>query len=154
MKTAAWKYAHQSQLLLDGTFGICNSRMLLFIALGVDGFGKGIPLAFFLFSAPTGSRATHTGYDSTILQQLLKAWKQLLGSQGGMAFTPFIAITDTDTKERAALSMVWPDIWLLLCKFHLRQCWSNRRKKLLRFSATFNFPKKQVLAQLKCLEEE
>ena len=154
MKTAAWKYAHQSQLILDGTFGICNSRMLLFIALGVDGFGKGIPLAFFLFSAPTRSQATHAGYDSSILEKLLNAWKQSLGSQSGMAFTPFIAITDTDTKERAALSMVWLDIWLLLCKFHLRQCWSNRFKKLLRVGATFNFPKKQVLAQLKCLEEE
>ena len=82
MKTTAWKYAHRNQLILDGTFGICNSRMLLFIALGVDGFGKGIPLACFLFSAPTGSQATHhAGYDSTILEKILKAWKQSLGSR-------------------------------------------------------------------------
>ncbi|KAJ7116155.1 hypothetical protein C8R43DRAFT_824503, partial [Mycena crocata] len=38
--------------------------------------------------------------------------------------------TDTDTKERGALIDVWPNIWLLLCKFHLRQCWTNKRKAL------------------------
>ena len=43
---------------------------------------------------------------------------------------PFVAITDTDTKERGALQAVWPGIWLLLCKFHVRQCWTNRRKSL------------------------
>ena len=36
MKNAAWKHAHQGQLIMASTFGICSSRVLLFIALGVD----------------------------------------------------------------------------------------------------------------------
>lgn len=36
MKTAAWEYAHQKQLILDGTFRICDQRVLLFTALGVN----------------------------------------------------------------------------------------------------------------------
>ena len=36
MNTAAWKYTHCSQLVLDGTFGICTLRLLLFIALAQD----------------------------------------------------------------------------------------------------------------------
>ena len=33
---ATWKYAHRKQIILDGTFGVCLSHMLLFIAIGVD----------------------------------------------------------------------------------------------------------------------
>ena len=129
MKAAAWKYVHQKQLILDGTFGICDSRVLLFIALGVDEENKGVPLAFFLFSAPSGNQATHAGYDTTILHELLVAWRDSLGKDShGILFAPLVAITDTDTKEWAALTMTWPNIWLLLCKFHIRQCWSNCRK--------------------------
>lgn len=120
MKVAAWKYTHHGQLILDGTFGVCDSRLLLFIVLRVDEAGKGVPLAFFLFSAPTGSRATHAGYDTTILIELRVSWKESLGSHNGQIFTPRVAITDTDTKECGALTMVWPEIWLILCKFHVR----------------------------------
>ena len=28
MKAAAWKYGSQSQIMLDGTFGICDKRLL------------------------------------------------------------------------------------------------------------------------------
>jgi hypothetical protein len=125
MKEAVWKYAHQKQLILDGTFGMCDSCILLFIALGVDVAGKSVPLAFFLFSAPTGSHATHAGYDTAILHELIGAWKVSLGSRNGIAFTPHVAITDMDTNECAALSLVWPDICLILCKFHICQCWMN-----------------------------
>jgi hypothetical protein len=103
MKQAAWKYSHRGQLILDGTFGICDRRVLLFIALGVDEARKGVPLAFFLFSAPTRNKATHAGYDTSILVEVLNAWKNSLGSQNGVPFTPDVAITDTDTKERGAL---------------------------------------------------
>ncbi|KIJ36146.1 hypothetical protein M422DRAFT_261473 [Sphaerobolus stellatus SS14] len=95
-----WKYTHQKQLILDGTFGICDRRVLLFIALGVDENNKGVPLAFFLFSAPTGNRATHAGYDTDILHELLVQWQDSLGKKDGVAFAPCVAITDTDTKER------------------------------------------------------
>ncbi|KAF8589785.1 hypothetical protein K439DRAFT_1612485 [Ramaria rubella] len=136
MKNAAWKYVHHKQVILDGTFGICDRRVLLFIALGVDEYHKGIPLAFFLFSAPTGNKATQAGYDTSILYHLLKSWRNSLGSQDGILFEPHVAITDTDTKERGAL------------------CWTNRHKKALQTGQTFNFPKQQVLARLRALEDQ
>lgn len=152
MKQAGWKYVHEKQLILDGTFGLCDRRLLLFIALGVDDSGRGVPVAFFLFSAPTGNRATHAGYDTTVLTELLAAWKSSLGNKNGIPFAPKVAITDTDTKERGALSKVWPSIWLLLCKFHVRQCWTNKRKSLLKLGNTPNYAKQQVHSRLKLLE--
>ena len=67
MDEATWKYAHGKQIIVNGTFGVCLSHMLLFIAMGVDEDGKGVPLALFLFSAPMGNRATHAGYNQEIL---------------------------------------------------------------------------------------
>lgn len=131
MDAAAWKYAHGKQLILDGTFGVCSSRLLLFITMGIDEDGKGVPLALFLFSAPTGNEATHAGYNREILRELLSSWKSHLSKGQTTFFCPLVVITDTDTKERGALRDVWPSIWLLLCRFHLRQCWTNRRKKLM-----------------------
>ena len=153
MKNAAWEYVHHGQVVLDGTFGVCSSRLLLFIALGVDGDGNGVPIAFFLFSAPTGNRATHAGYNTAILQKLLHQWKTHLGQKNGLEFAPFVAITDTDTKERGALLNVWPEIILLLCKFHLRQCWTNNRKKALHGGGE-EFWKNHVREQLRGLEVE
>lgn len=42
-----------------------------------------------------------------------------------------IGMTDTDLKERNALVAVWPDIVLLLCIFHMSQCWKNKLNQLL-----------------------
>jgi hypothetical protein len=128
MDAAAWKYAHGSQIILDGTFGVCSSRLLLFIA--IDEEGKGVPLAFFLFSAPSGNRATHAGYNWEILRELLGKWKAHLSKGCSCIFTPLIAITDTDTKERGALQDIRGNIWLLLCRYYIRSCWTNRRKVL------------------------
>lgn len=130
MDTSAWKYGHKSQIILDGTFGVCSTRLLLFIIMAVDEKGRGVPLAMLLFSAPTGSRATHAGYNTDILAELIGEWKSHLGQQNNDPFCPFAAITDTDTKERLALVRLWPPIILLLCQFHVRQCWTNKRKKL------------------------
>jgi hypothetical protein len=152
MENAAWKYGHHSQIVLDGTFGVCSTRMLLFIALVIDAEGLGLPIAFFLFSAPTGSRATHAGYNTEILRELLSQWRAHLSRGKDVAFKPFVAITDTDTKERGALLSVWPNICLLLCKFHLRQCWTNRRKKVLNSVGSTAFWKDHVRGRLKVLE--
>jgi len=153
MDTAAWKYAYASQLVLDGTFGVCTSRLLLFIALARDEEGKGVPIALFLFSAPTGNRATHAGYNTAILRELLSCWKVHLSSGSDKPFAPYVAITDTDTKERGALLDVWPNICLLICRFHLRQCWTNYRKSALR-SGGSDFWKDQVRSTLASLEVE
>ncbi|KAJ3855966.1 hypothetical protein EV368DRAFT_79123 [Lentinula lateritia] len=134
MDKCAHKYAHHSQLVLDGTFGVCSSRLLLFIALAVDENNKGMPVALFLFSAETGAKATHASYNTTILEKLIRSWKLHLETEFG-SFEPYSAITDTNTKERGALIRIWPQIVLLICKFHLRQCWTNHRKKILKCRA-------------------
>ncbi|KAJ3729336.1 hypothetical protein C8R42DRAFT_558864, partial [Lentinula raphanica] len=130
MDQAALELIHHSQLIVDGTFGVCSQRILLFIAMGVDRANKGVPVAFFLFSAPTGNRATHAGYNTEILAELFSAWNRHLSAKFNVSFEPYSALTDTDTKERGAILSVWPSATLLICKFHLRQCWTNNRKKL------------------------
>ncbi|KAF7293435.1 SWIM-type domain-containing protein [Mycena indigotica] len=61
MEEAAWRYGHEGQLLLDGTFGVTNSPLLPFIVMVVDEANKGIPVAFLLFSAPTGNQQSSAG---------------------------------------------------------------------------------------------
>lgn len=151
MRDAGWKYCDQKQLILDGTFGVCTSRLLLWIAMGVDNVGHGIPVAMFLFSAPSGNRATHAGYDTAILTELLTEWKTWMGTRIDHEFTPCVGMTDTDTKERAALLKVWPDIILLLCKFHVRQCWTNKRNTL--FNKLSAFWRSYVEGRARTLEE-
>ncbi|KAJ7197982.1 hypothetical protein GGX14DRAFT_573824 [Mycena pura] len=119
MEDAAWKYGHKGQLLLDGTFGVTDSRLLLFIVMVIDKERKGVPAAFLIFSAPTGNQQSSAGYDTTLLA-------------ARTAFTPCTAITDTDLKERGALLAVFIGIWLLICRFHLKQCWRNHRSQLLK----------------------
>ena len=134
MRKAAWKYCHKQQLVLDGTFGLCSSRLLLWIAMGVDESRSGVPVALFLFSASTGAKATHASYNTKILSELLGRWRDWMNESPpslGASFQPAAAMTDTDMKERGALLKTWPEIFLLLCKFHLRQCWTNKRKGLL-----------------------
>ncbi|KZP03334.1 hypothetical protein FIBSPDRAFT_769092, partial [Athelia psychrophila] len=36
MDNAAWCYVHGGQLILDGTFEVCSSRLFLFIAMAID----------------------------------------------------------------------------------------------------------------------
>lgn len=153
MNEAAWKYGHQSQIILDGTFGVCSSRMLLFISMAIDEEGKGVPLAFFLFSAPTGTKATHAGYNTAVLRELITQWRDQLSRNKPFLFTPLVAISDCDTRERTALQDVWPQIWLLLCKFHLRQCWTNKRKAL-KLTNGGDFWKEYINGQLLSLEAQ
>jgi MULE transposase domain len=119
MTVVVWKYVHKQQLILDGTFGLCTARLLVWIAMGVDENNHGVPVALFLFSAPTGVNATHAGYDTNILTKLLSKWKESFDIEDGVMFGPYVTITDTDTKERSALIKTWPTIKLLLCKYHL-----------------------------------
>ncbi|KAL0565187.1 hypothetical protein V5O48_016843 [Marasmius crinis-equi] len=116
MRESTWKYAHNSQLILDGTFGVCNRKLLLFIAMGVDEEKKGVPLAFMFFSVPSQNQFT----------------KASLGTCSAQPFDIRVAITDTDLKECGALLNVFLDVWLLICKFHLRQSWQNQQNKALK----------------------
>ncbi|OJT03174.1 hypothetical protein TRAPUB_6250, partial [Trametes pubescens] len=148
MKAAAWKYSHESQLLLDGTFGLCDSKVLLFILMGVDEKQRGVPLAFLMFSAPSGNQQTSSGYNTAILTKLLSQWKTSLGTRNGQAFAPHVAITDTDPKERGALLHVFPDIWLLICKFHLRQAWRNHRSRVIKGTTATHIDIRSHMQQL------
>ncbi|KAF9783905.1 hypothetical protein BJ322DRAFT_972992, partial [Thelephora terrestris] len=114
MRSAAVQFVHKRQLILDGTFGLSASRLLVWIAMGVNEGNHGVPVAIFLFSAPSGAKATHAGYDTAILTKLLSKWK---GSFAPGKLEPTVATTDTDTKERGVLISVWPEITLLLCRF-------------------------------------
>ena len=131
MNDASWKYAHHSYILLDGTFGICNKKMLLFIVMGVDAANRGIPLAFFLLSAPSDNQKTSAGYDTDVLERMLCKWRESFGTRNDEAFNVFVAIKDTGLAERGTLR-VPPRISLLICKFHLHQSWKNYRARSLR----------------------
>ena len=78
MKDAAWSYTHKSQLILDGMFGVCDKKILLFIAMGVDKNRKGVLLAFLLFSTPSRNQKTCTGYNTEVIARLLNKWKASL----------------------------------------------------------------------------
>ena len=58
---------------------------------------KGLPIAFFVFSALSGAQATHASYDTDVLQHLLQSWKSRVKTAlPDNHFEPLIAITDND----------------------------------------------------------
>jgi hypothetical protein len=87
----------------------------------IDENRKGVPVAFLMFSAPTGNKQSSAGYDTAILTKLIRKWRDSVTACGhlhsfaGEVFCPYTAITDTDLKERGALIAVIPSIWLLIC---------------------------------------
>jgi len=68
--------------MLEGTFSVCSSKLLLFIIMGVDERGKGIPLAFMMLSVPSGNKQTSAGYNTEILTKLLRTWHSNLKKSG------------------------------------------------------------------------
>ncbi|CAG8796821.1 7308_t:CDS:2, partial [Racocetra persica] len=135
----AWKYGHNNLILVDGTFGISKHKLLLFIIMIIDENNKGIPVAFILFTPPQNNRLTSSGYDSKILEKLFIIFHDKISynynlSQSSstlITFTPLVAMTDADVKERKPLLKVWPGIILLLCYFHISQCCKNEINKQL-----------------------
>ena len=136
---AAWKYGHLRWIHLDGTFGVCKHKILLFILMVVDENNKGIPITYILFSPPSRNKHTAAGYNTEVLTRMFTIFKkkiteirrQEVSNPGLEEFRPLVAITDTDYKERGALTRVWSGIRLLLCYFHIRQCWTNEMTKQL-----------------------
>jgi hypothetical protein len=132
MVEASWTYGRQSQIILDGTFGVCDRKILLFILMAIEEKQKGVPLAFLFFLAPSHNQHTVGGYNTDIISRLLQKWKDSLGTCNSEDFIAAVAITDTDLKEQAALIQVFLQIWLLICKFHLWQSWRNHCNKVLK----------------------
>ncbi|PKY60723.1 hypothetical protein RhiirA4_519701 [Rhizophagus irregularis] len=127
----AWKYGHNGIIHFDGTFGFSNKKVLLFVLLVVNQDNKGIPIGYLLFSAASGAQRASSSYNHAILKELLKQYKDKISIENNHEFLPKVAITDTDHKERLALLEVWPHIHLLLCEFHIIQCWENKMKQVL-----------------------
>jgi hypothetical protein len=72
MDQAAFELCHGGQMVIDLTFGLCDRKILIVTAMGIDADGKGVPVAFMLFPAPEGNRLTPAGYDNVILA---KRWE-------------------------------------------------------------------------------
>jgi hypothetical protein len=71
----AWSFGHQKQMLMDGTFNVCSSRVLLFILMVIDDENRGIPVPQIIFSARQEAKATHADYNGQLLKQYLSEWK-------------------------------------------------------------------------------
>ncbi|KAF8868349.1 hypothetical protein BD779DRAFT_1808345 [Infundibulicybe gibba] len=128
----AWQYGHKKQLLMDGTFGVCSTAILVFFLMVIDDRNIGIPVATIIFTPKKDAKAAHASYDNKILEQLLGAWKQSMGvNSNGETFQVAIANTDNDTRERAALEKIWPGLHLILCMFHTWQAWRNGLNRYL-----------------------
>lgn len=129
----AWRYGHKNIVLMDGTFGVCTARILLFILMVIDERNHGIPIAFLLFTAKQDAKAVHASYDRTILQALVSRFKNAMGSNhNGETFAFSVGMTDNDPREHHALRSQWPDIFLMLCLFHMSQAWRNALNDHLR----------------------
>ncbi|KAM6494944.1 hypothetical protein JOM56_009567, partial [Amanita muscaria] len=122
----AWSYGHQKQMILDGTFGVCSTSVLVFFLMAIDDRNVGIPVATIVFTLKKDAKAGHASYDGPLLARLLEHWKEGMGrNSAGEQFEIKIANTDNDPRERHGLQTVWKDIFLLLCMFHTWQSWRN-----------------------------
>jgi hypothetical protein len=128
----AWKYGHRKQVLMDLTFGVCSGRALLAILMAIDEHNKGIPITQLMFTAKKATKAVHADYNKELLKEQLGLWKAGMGKNtAGEEFEPFVGNTDNDTRERYSLQEQWKHILLLLCMFHIWQCWRNGLNKHL-----------------------
>ncbi|KAF6747490.1 hypothetical protein DFP72DRAFT_1149006 [Ephemerocybe angulata] len=128
----AWKFGHKRQVLMDLTFGFCSARALLVILMVIDDANKGIPVAQMIFTAKKEAKAVHADYNQALLDRLLGLFKEKMGlNEKGEAFEIAVASTDNDTRERYALNKNFPGVLLLLCMFHVLQCWRNQVNRSL-----------------------
>lgn len=123
---AAWRFGHKRQVLMDLTFGFSSARVLLAILMVIDDQSKGIPISMIMFSAKKEAKAVHADYNQDLLDNVLREWKLGMGTNdAGESFSPLVAITDNDVRERYALNKNFPGVILLLCMFHIWQAWKN-----------------------------
>ncbi|KAI0700325.1 hypothetical protein BC835DRAFT_1412129 [Cytidiella melzeri] len=144
----AWKYGHKNVVVMDGTFGVCSVRVLLFILMVVDNSNRGIPVAFFLFTAKEKHTAVHASYDSTVLEKFLFQFRAAMGKNDlGEDFEFAVGMTDINPREHRALRSQWPSMFLMMCLFHMSQAWRNTLNKHLYVIPKGN-PRKQVHKRL------
>jgi hypothetical protein len=101
--------------------------------MGINERGRGIPLVFCIFTPKKDAKAAHASYDTGIITELLTIIKTSMGkNKEGDSFNILIGNTDNDTRERAALASVFPDIGLVLCMFHTWQAWRSGLDRTLK----------------------
>ncbi|GJE99378.1 hypothetical protein PsYK624_156320 [Phanerochaete sordida] len=128
----AWKFEHKRQLIMDGTFGVCSARLLLFILLVINDCNHGIPVAWYFFSAKEDHTRVHASYDGAVLTAGVQHFKEALGRNAtGEEFEIVVANTDNDSREQTAISAAFPRVTLLLCSFHTWQSWRAALNKHL-----------------------
>ncbi|RKO82786.1 hypothetical protein BDK51DRAFT_32840 [Blyttiomyces helicus] len=88
MLAAAWHYGHGKLILMDGTFGVCLQKILLFVVLVIDENYERVPVALFMFLAPTSNQQMSAGYDATILERFLSKRKVPLGTKDNVDSAP------------------------------------------------------------------
>jgi hypothetical protein len=84
----AWKFGHQQILYLDGTFGISNKKILLFVLFVLDDQRKGIPVGYLIFSAAGGAQRASSSYNHSILKELILHYKNKLEQEKDCTFNP------------------------------------------------------------------
>lgn len=118
---------------MDLTFGVNSTKCLVCIIMAIDHLNRGIPLAFIIFTPLKHALAARASYDGAILEDLLSRFKLGMGTnEDGEEFDPYVGNTDNDPRERNALTVVWSNIFLLLCLFHIWQAWWNGLNRFLR----------------------
>ena len=128
----AWKFGHKKMMLMDGTFGVCSTCVLVFFLMVVDDRNVGVPVATVIFTPKEDAKAGHASYDGPLLRDLLKQWVNRMGTNdAGETFDLRVGMTDNDTWERFALTQIWPNSLLLLCMFHVWQAWRNGMNRYL-----------------------
>jgi hypothetical protein len=55
----AWKFGHNHQILMDGTFGACSTQVLVFFLMAVDDRNVGVPIATILSTPKKDAKAAH-----------------------------------------------------------------------------------------------
>jgi len=88
----AWEFGHNKIIHLDGTFGVSNKKILLFVLLVLDEQNKGIPVGFLLFSAAGGAQKASSSYNHTILKELMSYYKHKLEQEKGYNFIPKVLL--------------------------------------------------------------
>jgi hypothetical protein len=122
----AWKFGHKSQMLMDGTFGVCSTCVLVFFLMVVDDRNVGVLVAAIVFTPKKDAKAGHASYDGALLKDLLNRWRVGMGTNAdGEEFDIRVGNTDNDLHERFALGKIQPDVFLILCMFHTWQAWRN-----------------------------
>jgi hypothetical protein len=112
--------------MMDFIFGVNSMKCLVYIIMDIDPHSWGIPLAFIVFIPLKHALAAHALYDGAILNNLLTWFKLAMRmSDDSKDYKIYVVNTDNDPHEWNSLTIIWSNIFLLRCLFHVWQVWWN-----------------------------